>query len=200
MARRFMSCDPLGRRGTVILVRTATGTAGRSPDAIAVTPDGQTVLVANVGNPAPNTVTPISTRTGSRTADQAARLPNAIAITPDGTTAYVAGAGRVVTIPGKRMNAWRGVVTPIRIRPCARPGRSRSATTRSWGTRPRMLWCSVLTGRPVTSSTPVPTAWSLSGPLPAGRLGRLGPATIPCPLWSRPAAGGSTSPVAAKRV
>jgi hyaluronoglucosaminidase len=60
---------PLDRRGTVIAIDLATNTPGEpidvgiDPLAIAITPDGKTVYVANThtGGPGPSTVTPIDT-------------------------------------------------------------------------------------------------------------------------------------------
>ena len=102
-------------RGTVTPVDTATNTPGEpidegdEPFAIAVTPDGKTVYVANTwentGRPAsaPCTVTPIATATDTPGAPiEVGRGPWAFAITPDGQTAYVA-------------NRDSGTVTPIRI-------------------------------------------------------------------------------------
>lgn len=88
--------------GTVTPIDTSTRTAlapikvGISPDAIAITSDGRTVLVADADSHA---VTPISTAT-----NRAARpirvgpQPDAIAITPDGQTAYVANDNSVSRI------------------------------------------------------------------------------------------------------
>ena len=81
--------------------------AGNEPFAIAVTPDGKTVYVANTwentGRPAsaPGTVTPIATATNTPGAPiEVGSQPWAFAITPDGRTAYVA--------------SWQsGTVTPI---------------------------------------------------------------------------------------
>src|SRR5262249_56804877 len=87
--------------------RTATNTAlppinaGDNPDAIAITPHGKTVYVANYVYRG-GTVTPI--RTATKTAlppIKTGRSPAAIAITPDGKTAYV-------------VNFDSGTVTPIR--------------------------------------------------------------------------------------
>ena len=73
---------------------TATNTAGTpfavgtGPDAIAITPDGQTAYVAN-GND--NDVVPVNTTNDSvGTPIPVGGSPVAIAITPDGETAYVA--------------------------------------------------------------------------------------------------------------
>ena len=55
---------------------------------MAMTPDGKTIYVANLGS---GTVTPVSTATN--TAGQPIKVgsqPSAIAITPDGKTVYVA--------------------------------------------------------------------------------------------------------------
>ena len=57
---------------------------GRVPDAIAITPDGQTAYVATTGN----TVIPIATATNTAgTPIALGTAPSAIAITPDGQTA-----------------------------------------------------------------------------------------------------------------
>ena len=69
---------------------------GDEPFAIAVTPDGKTVYVANTrentGRPAsaPGTVTPIATATNTPGPPiEIWDHPDGIAITPDGKTAYV---------------------------------------------------------------------------------------------------------------
>ena len=90
------------RRGTVTPIDTATNVpgepidVGNEPFAIAVTPDGKTVYVANTwentGRPAsaPGTVTPIATATNTPGAPiEVGSGPWAFAITPDGKTAYV---------------------------------------------------------------------------------------------------------------
>jgi YVTN family beta-propeller protein len=89
-------------RGTVTPIDTATNMPGEpidvgdEPFAIAVTPDGKTVYVANTwentGRPAsaPGTVTPIATATNTPGAPiEVGSQPWAFAITPDGKTAYV---------------------------------------------------------------------------------------------------------------
>lgn len=70
---------------------------GIGPDAIAVSPDGQTAYVACSGS---NTVVPINTATGrpGRPIPVGAR-PVFIAITPDGSTAYVADNGSSQVTP-----------------------------------------------------------------------------------------------------
>ena len=91
-----------GRGGTVTPIDTATNMPGEpidvgdEPFAIAVTPDGKTVYVANTwentGRPAsaPGTVTPIATATNTPGAPiEVGSQPWAFAITPDGKTAYV---------------------------------------------------------------------------------------------------------------
>ena len=55
-----------------------------APGAIAITPDGTTVYVADYGA---NTVTPIDTATeGARDADRRRQTDRPLAITPDGKT------------------------------------------------------------------------------------------------------------------
>ncbi len=72
---------------------------GTDPDAIAITPDGKTIYVANAGS---GTVTPITTRNKSaRQAITVGSDPDAIAITPDGKTVYVANAGANTVSPIK---------------------------------------------------------------------------------------------------
>ncbi len=80
--------------GSVTPVAVATGIAGtpipvgKGPVALAMTPDGTTVYVANDGS---GTVTPIATATNTAGPPiPVGHYPHAIAITPDGTTAYVA--------------------------------------------------------------------------------------------------------------
>jgi hyaluronoglucosaminidase len=92
--------------GTVIPLRTRTGRlgppirVGHDPVAMAITPDGRTVYVANEHS---GTVTPIRTAAGAALRPiRVGRMPGAIAITPDGKTAYVTSE----TTPA---------VTPIRI-------------------------------------------------------------------------------------
>ncbi len=96
--------------GSVTPIRTATGTAlqpvkvgsggGSGPDAIAITPDGETAYVPSYS---PGTVTLIRTATNTALKPiKAGTYPVAIAITPDSKTAYV-------------VNNESGTVTPIRI-------------------------------------------------------------------------------------
>jgi len=105
--------------GTVTPISTATNSAGPPipvgafPDAMAITPDGKTVYVANANS---NTVTPINTATSKPgPAIKAGSAPAAIAITPDGRTAYVVdgGSGRVrpITIATNKPG------TPITVGP-----------------------------------------------------------------------------------
>src|SRR6185312_952446 len=104
---------PPDERGTVTPIVTATNTpgepidVGNEPFAIAVTPDGKTVYVANTWEntgrlaSGQSTVTPIATATNTPGPPiQVGSGPWAFAITPDGKTAYVA--------------SWQGgTVTPI---------------------------------------------------------------------------------------
>jgi YVTN family beta-propeller protein len=93
---------PPDERGTVTPIVTATNTPGESidvgnePFAIAVTPDGKTVYVANTWEntgrlaSGQSTVTPIATATNTPGPPiQVGSGPWAFAITPDGKTAYV---------------------------------------------------------------------------------------------------------------
>src|ERR1022692_2530350 len=96
---------------SVTPIRTTTGKAGEPikitvpgpPEilrAIAITPDGKTVYVANHGfDTAPaDTVIPISTATGKAGKPiTVGASPDAIAITPDGRTAYVVSESGTVT-------------------------------------------------------------------------------------------------------
>jgi DNA-binding beta-propeller fold protein YncE len=85
---------------TVTPIATATSTAGRpisvgnaSPLLIAITLNGQTAKVANVGPQQRRTVTPIATATNKAArAIPVGRNPAAIAITPNGRTVCVANA------------------------------------------------------------------------------------------------------------
>jgi YVTN family beta-propeller protein len=104
---------PPDERGTVTPIDTATNTpgepidVGNEPFAIAVTPDGKTVYVANTWEntgrlaSGQSTVTPIATATNTPGPPiEVGQGPRAIAITADGRTAYVA--------------SWQGgTVTPI---------------------------------------------------------------------------------------
>ena len=122
-------------------IATATNTAGTpiptgnefsEPEAIAITPDGNTAYVANgtLG-----TVIPIATATDAAGTPitTGGNNPGAIAITPDGTTAYVA-------------NEYSGTVTRSRRPPTPPAPRSRSAVTPMPSRSPR-------TARPPTSPT-----------------------------------------------
>jgi DNA-binding beta-propeller fold protein YncE len=95
--------------GTVTPIDVTTGTAGASfdvgstPAAIAITPDGSTLLVAN--NTA-NTVTPVLISSGASgltytpgTPISAGPGPDAIAVTTDGSTAYVTNDGSDTVTP-----------------------------------------------------------------------------------------------------
>ena len=80
--------------GKVTAISTATDTAGTpfnvgtGPNAIAITPDGQTAYVVNGGD---DDVVPVNTTNDAvGHSDTSRELPGAIAITPDGQTAYVA--------------------------------------------------------------------------------------------------------------
>ncbi len=67
--------------------------AGRSPVAVAVTPDGRSAYIANSGN---HTISVMDTATNTITATitlPTGAVPYSIAITPDGTRAYVANSG-----------------------------------------------------------------------------------------------------------
>lgn len=67
---------------------------GRHPDAVAITPNGETAYVANFGS---NNVTPINTASDSAGTSASwiavGNEPDALAITPDGRYVYVANAG-----------------------------------------------------------------------------------------------------------
>jgi DNA-binding beta-propeller fold protein YncE len=95
--------------GTVTPIDVTTGTVGTafgvgsSPSAIAITPDGTTILVANS---TANTVTPLTISGGSTGFSYTAGAPiaagsgpDAIAITTDGTTAYVTDDGSDTVTP-----------------------------------------------------------------------------------------------------
>jgi YVTN family beta-propeller protein len=70
---------------------------GDQPTAIAITPDGATAYVANLGSA---DVTPISVATNvPGTPIPTAIGPQGIAITPDGATAYVTNAGSDAVTP-----------------------------------------------------------------------------------------------------
>ena len=70
----------------MLLTSVALG-SGRTPIAVAVTPDGSRVYIANSGN---NTVSVMATATNTITATVAGlSSPQGIAITPNGTRAYV---------------------------------------------------------------------------------------------------------------
>jgi YVTN family beta-propeller protein len=107
--------------GTVIPLRTRTGRlgppirVGHDPVAMAITPDGKTVYVANEHS---GTVTPI--RTATDTALRPIRvggMPGAVAITPDGKTAYVTSETTAIVTPIR--TAANTALRPIRI---ASPG------------------------------------------------------------------------------
>ena len=97
--------------GRITPINTATNRAegaiwaGVNPEVMAITPDGKTLYVANVGS---RTVRPISTATNTPGQPiHVGSAPGLIAITPDGKTAYVASAYAVTPIstatnrPGK---------------------------------------------------------------------------------------------------
>ena len=70
---------------------------GERPVAIAITPDGKTAYVTNIGS---GTVTPIATATNTAgTPIPVGSDPDAIAFTPDGKTAYVANSGSDTVTP-----------------------------------------------------------------------------------------------------
>jgi YVTN family beta-propeller protein len=89
--------------GTVTPIAAATDTpgapitAGSTPYAIAITPNGKTAYVTNVYA---DTVTPIQLATNTAgTPIPVGSVPNAIAITPDGKTAYVTDFGSDTVTP-----------------------------------------------------------------------------------------------------
>jgi len=95
--------------GTVTPIDVTTGTVatafdvGSSPSAVAITPDGTTMLIANS---TANTVTPLTITSSSAgftyTAGSpiaAGSGPDAIAVTSDGTTAYVTDDGSDTVTP-----------------------------------------------------------------------------------------------------
>jgi DNA-binding beta-propeller fold protein YncE len=75
---------------------------GQMPQALAVTPNGRTLYVANIDD---STVTPITVATGRPGgAIRAGHGPQALAVTPDGRTLYVAdilgGTVAVISLKG----------------------------------------------------------------------------------------------------
>src|SRR5436190_265561 len=89
--------------GRITPINTATNRAegaiwaGVNPEVIAITPDGKTLYVANVGS---RTVRPISTATNTPGKPIKVDVgPELIAITPNGKTAYVAGLSSRRVIP-----------------------------------------------------------------------------------------------------
>lgn len=95
--------------GTVTPIDLTTGTTatplsvGSAPAALALTPDGGTLLVANSGD---DTVTPVTLTNGATgitltagTPIAAGSRPEAIAVTADGMTAYVADDGSDTVTP-----------------------------------------------------------------------------------------------------
>jgi YVTN family beta-propeller protein len=70
---------------------------GTFPAALAVTPDGRTLYVANHGD---NTVTPVDVATGTPgTPIPVGQDPDALAVTPDGSTLFVANDGSGTVTP-----------------------------------------------------------------------------------------------------
>jgi YVTN family beta-propeller protein len=109
----------LGATNTVIPVNVRAGQA-RKPIAVgplsanawamAITPNGKTIYVANYGN---GTVVPISTRTNTPGKPiKVGYEPTFIAITPNGDTAYVATSSGVYPIS----TATDSVSRPVRVR------------------------------------------------------------------------------------
>jgi len=103
--------------GTVIPVRTRTGRlgspirVGHNPEAMAITPDGKTLYVANEHS---GTVTPIRTATGAALRPiRVGQMPGAIAITPDGKTAYVTSETTATVTPIR--TATNTALRPIRV-------------------------------------------------------------------------------------
>jgi YVTN family beta-propeller protein len=158
-------------------IATATNTAGppiavgNEPIRVAITPDGKTAYVTNIGS---NTVTPIATATNTaglpiRTGDE----PGAIAITPDGKTAYVANyaSGTVTPIatatntpgPQIRVGSAGSEPTAIAITPVtvthAPAFTSSSSATAAYGAR--------FSFTVTTTGSPAPTITS-TGRLPTG--------------------------------
>jgi hyaluronoglucosaminidase len=93
-------------RGAVVPVDTATGRTGRplpagvGPVALALTPDGRTLFVADA-----NAVVPLNLATGKLgTPIRVGDAPCALAVTPDGRTLYAANLG---------LSTARRTVTPV---------------------------------------------------------------------------------------
>ena len=86
---------------TVSVINSATNTVvstitvGKTPDAVAISPNGTTAYVANSGA---NTVSVINAATDTVTATlKTGTTPDALVVSPDGTRLYVINAGGTVT-------------------------------------------------------------------------------------------------------
>jgi DNA-binding beta-propeller fold protein YncE len=133
--------------GTVTPVDLATGTTGKpikvgsGPDAIAITPDGRTAYVTDMGSGCgattavcpPGTVTPLYLATGKVGKPiQVGSGPDAIAITPDSKMAYVANGG------GGNGGPQANSVTPVDLatgttgRPISTVSAATSTTVEAW--------------------------------------------------------------------
>jgi YVTN family beta-propeller protein len=75
-------------------------TVGRLPFAVAVTPDGRTAFVTNLGSDTVSTID-VQTRTKNPTDIPVGGQPVGIAITPDGKTAFVANSGNSALRPSR---------------------------------------------------------------------------------------------------
>ena len=73
-------------------------TVGRLPTGAAVTPDGKTAFVTNLGSDTVSTID-VQTRTKNPTDIPVGGQPSLVAITPDGKTAFVANSGNYGATP-----------------------------------------------------------------------------------------------------
>jgi YVTN family beta-propeller protein len=91
--------------------------AGKTPKAVAVTPNGATAYVLNYGS---SSVTPVNVSTGlAGKAVPVGSEPDAIAITPNGATAYVANFGSGTITPITIATGKAGAPIKVGTHPCA---------------------------------------------------------------------------------
>ena len=170
-------------------------TTGLEPDAVAITPDGKTAVVANFGDNTVDVVDLTTLRTDKVVA--VGNEPDALAITPDGKTAVVAnfGAGTVSLVDLTTMTAAPVAVgnepDALAITP---DGKTAVVANFGAGTVSLVDLTTMTAAAPVTVG-PGPSAVVVSGPPGKGVSAWVGVGTTLVPVSLSRAAAGAAMPV-----